>query len=512
MVRSVLLHWHPQGAYFGRAIVHSLQYLNVQPNDLRLIVLVGSSFLSHTVESSLHFINLLKDQIEGKGIQSIEIEIIPKFMWSFSNFREVEKNKKIIEESKILISKMKEKDSIFKLFTNSISDSLSRGLDSSFSNFDYMINQVSARDLESHRELYAATLTNIYINILSKYQPELITTSHGNYDHYITPFIASTLKRIPTLIVNGGCNMAYVHNPNVHQLADPCIANAFKEIVERETSGNISLFSTIPPYLKEEIQAASNTYVKNSSCRSIKNSKIFNEYKKDSTYPLAILPIFAELSNHDCLGRLEFPRKYDWLVDMFRLASEANKKLYIYEHPATKSYGQNDLTKALIQSAGSIYDVEYEVVKGLNMLSEILNRNSLIPFSLGSSIALELYATGGYSVISNTATCSPISESHFVFKKGMNYFDLEDIFFKNIDVRSKSKVFISMADFCLRFNSFGKFRSQDFHLRKAFDKLFYFGGFRTDSPKQFLKLFHVYMNSLDFQILETKSFHQFILK
>ena len=67
--------------------------------------------------------------------------------------------------------------------------------------------------LEKTRIQYAESLIQSYIDIIKRFCPDITSISHGTYDHYISLYKASNSLRIPVMVVNGGCNMAYIAKP-----------------------------------------------------------------------------------------------------------------------------------------------------------------------------------------------------------------------------------------------------------------------------------------------------------
>ena len=157
---------------------------------------------------------------------------------------------------------------------------------------------------------YATTLVRTYRELIKKFNPDIAAISHGTYDHYVSVYVAASEESVPVLVVNGGCIwLIYVKN-HKKEITDPCIANAFAEIVKMYNKMIVDR-RILPSDIVELINKANNQYLPNSSSGIITKSKIFERQHKGK--PLAMLPVFAELNHHNCLEDVEFKSRYAWL-------------------------------------------------------------------------------------------------------------------------------------------------------------------------------------------------------
>ena len=62
----------------------------------------------------------------------------------------------------------------------------------------------------------------------------------------------------------------------------------------------------------------------------------------------------------------------------------------------------------------------------------------------------------------------------------------------------------------LKFNDYNKFKSQDYHIRKAFEKLIWFGQYANNAPIKFATLIEDYIKNLDVIEIETSNFLQLV--
>ena len=224
--------------------------------------------------------------------------------------------------------------------------------------------------------------------------------------------------------------------------------------------------------------------------------------------PLAILPVFAELNHHNCLQELEFQSRYEWLEWCFKVSYESNKHLFLYAHPQTSAYGQNTLTNELVQSAAKMYPAEYTLLEKLESLVYVSSKHALIPITMSISVSLEMNMQGKVSCVSNYSTSSPLN-CNVQFKKTDKYYDLEERFMRQKDYNLSHQI-CNAANQALKFNSYNKFGSQDFHIRKAFEKLIWFGNYSVGSVDKFTDLLEQYIKNMEVIELPSDRFLQLI--
>ena len=164
--------------------------------------------------------------LSNKKRDNISFELIklPQYMESYTQFKHYTEKIGVNRNNGNSVEK-----ELTPLELNSIHDSLGRGLEQSFSNYHYMINSQYKSDLMREREEYYRELKGNYEKVINDFKPDIVTVSHGTYDHFIAPFSCAISKNIRVMVVNGGCNMSYVHDPCKNPKSDPCIANAFQK-------------------------------------------------------------------------------------------------------------------------------------------------------------------------------------------------------------------------------------------------------------------------------------------
>ncbi len=492
----LLLHWHPQGSYLARSIFHSFKFAK-KAERIRVGIVVGSNFMAQTNQESIAYVKELTKRDTNNKLVSFELIVIDYPLWNFSLYA----SKKEEENTKMYNGKYK------KLFANSVKDSLGRGLEVCFNNKDYMTSNEVSEKLEKERMGYATMLIEKYRQIIKDFNPDIAAISHGTYDHYVAVYIAAGEESVPVLVVNGGCNMAYVCESQNKVITDPCIANAFSDIVKLYKEEKNIMETVLPPDLKRLITKASNRYLPNSSSGIIAKSKVF-EKGTHTSKPLAMLPVFAELNHHNCLQELEFKSRYEWLEWCFKMAHESNKQLLLYAHPQTNAYGQNSLTNELVNNAAIKYPAEFKLLAKLGDLEYESLKDALVPITMASSVSLEMNMLGKVSCVSNYSTSSPL-KCNVQFRKNDCFKDLEGRFMLQKDIELDHHI-SDAANQALKFNSYNKFGSQDYHIRKAFEKLIWFGTYSKGSVDNFISLLEEYIYQMKVIELPSERFVQLI--
>ena len=492
----LLLHWHPQGSYLARSIFHAFKFAK-KAERIHVGIVVGSNFMAQTNQDSISYIRELTKRNRNDKIVSFELITIDYALWNFS----------LYSSKKDRSSRTRYKGRYKELFDNSVRDSLGRGLEVCFNNKEYMTSNEISERLERERREYATELVENYRQIISAFHPDITAISHGTYDHYVAVYIAAGEESVPVLVVNGGCNMAYICETQNKVITDPCIANAFSDIVRLYREREDVIKTVLPSTLKKLITKASNRYLPNSSSGIIARSKIFNKGSHTSK-PLAMLPVFAELNHHNCLEELEFKSRYEWLEWCFQMSHKSKKQLILYAHPQTNAYGQNSLTNQLVNNAANKYPTEYKLLTRLNDLEAEGLKDALVPITMASSVSLELNMLGKISCVSNYSTSSPL-DCNVKFTNNDRFNDLENRFMIQKDIELSQNI-SEAANQALKFNSYNKFGSQDYHIRKAFEKLIWFGKYSDGSVDKFINLLEVYIEKMEVIELPTERFVQLI--
>lgn len=490
----LLLHWHPQGSYLARCIFHAFKYAR-KAERIHIGLIVGSNFMAGTNTSSIEFIEQLVRETHTNSIISFELIRLKTSLWNFSLFCSSDTPKtKALDHHKYNV-----------LFLSSIRDSLCRGLEPCYNNEDYMINRQSNLYIEEKRIDYANHLINNYKEIIHAFSPDITAISHGTYDHYISLYIASDTRGIPVMVVNGGCNMAYICRTGLGSITDPCVANAFSEIVYMYTREKNILKNIIPSALRGLISESYNRYLPNSSAGIIASSSIYQN-KSGRTNPIIFLPVFAEMNQHNCLKQVAFETRYEWLKWCFMISFNDKRMLHLYTHPQTSAYGQNQLTKNLIKEAHESYPADFCLINELDTLGQISTSENLVPMTMSSSLSLELNMLGKLSCASNYSTSTPLGYN-IEYDKTNSYEEIEASFNERKCMKIEENI-CDAANTALKFNDYNKNRSQDFYIRKAFEKLIWFGNFTNNGPYEFITLLETYIKSLDVIEIETKNFIQ----
>ena len=223
----LLLHWHPQGSYLARSIFHAFKYAK-KAERIHVGIVVGSNFMAQTNHNAINYVRELAKQNSKNRCVTFELIAVDCTLWNFSQYN----SRKDGLQTNIYKGRFKD------LFKNSAKDSLGRGLEICFNNRQYMTSYEIKEGLEKQRMEYTTNLINCYKDIIREFNPDMAAISHGTYDHYIAVYIASREESVPVLIVNGGCNMAYICDINHKVITDPCIANAFSDIVRLYKENN----------------------------------------------------------------------------------------------------------------------------------------------------------------------------------------------------------------------------------------------------------------------------------
>jgi hypothetical protein len=195
----LLHHFHPQGSHIFRAIVESAKFMDATLSTVDLISIVGANFLPNCADES-SFLNLLVPPL-----RSSRIERVPSHLFSFDTYFPIG------SQNSTCSSELLNCDETA-LLDNSVRDSINRGLSRFISTLDFYLDSDSeySRTLFGQRRRYAFCLLDYYLSLIDIVTPDIISISHGNYDYYVTLYLAARLRRIPVLVVQGGFNRSWL--------------------------------------------------------------------------------------------------------------------------------------------------------------------------------------------------------------------------------------------------------------------------------------------------------------
>lgn len=413
----ILQHFHPQGSHLLRTVVEAGKIFSAKLSDINLVSIVGANFLN-TCFGSAEII-----QSMSPPLKSCSILHVPENLTTFEAYLRSHD----ATTTTILSSKLDSEES--NLLDNSIRDSLYRGLSGAFSTLDLYISCDGEYFKYAFRlrRNYAYSLFNYYSLLLGRMLPDIVTISHGNYDYYITLYLAARSRSIPVLIVNGGFNRSWVVK-NKGALTDHSSSSEKMRIFRALTSGAdscLSLRERLQKLVKSRCARNAGIEAHQSSASNLLRStyRASLENKGIVTYVL-MMPILGEVCHQDLFFNTFNSSKPAWLHSLFSTIAELRLNLVIRHHPEVEFYSERNVVRSFLDSLASRHSISITHLYSNTSFSHFIRDtliagNSFVPLSFGSSISSEL-ATFSLSSITANGCLAALIPSATIYEKDCN--------------------------------------------------------------------------------------------
>ena len=224
---------------------------------------------------------------------------------------------------------------------------------------------------------------------------------------------------------------------------------------------------------------------------------------------LAFLPVFGEISHHNCLGSLYANSKYGWLESIYKQSSLEGIPLAIRPHPHTSRYGQEDLTSHILNHLENTYKPQVTYLNTSQEFNVWISDHPSVPFSFNGSISLELSLLGKPSVISGDNIASQLSMPPLIHYLGSSLQSTVSHYWNTaIEVTASQQNLDRDLRAYQAYSLIGKYFSVDRIFRKLFDKFFFFGHSTNASNSAELLAFYIksYHENFIHKSIKTRGF------
>lgn len=403
---KILQHFHPQGSHIFRTIVETAKIYSQALSDLELFSIIGSNFLG-THPDYANFIHSL-----APPLRSSESILIPNYLHSFDSYLASP-----VSEVNSLPNYPLD-DSELNLLHNSARDSLYRGLSPSVSTIKLYLSQSDDyfTRVYNTRKKYAYALFNYYVQLISETLPDIVTLSHGNYDYYVSLYLAARIHSIPVLLVNGGFNRSWLIR-NDGKITDHSSSaekiRIFKALSSDQTP-SLPLRSDLLHYINTHRNSMEGVEAhRNSSCQLLSDLYLKSLSNRGDIIYILMMPILGEVCHQDLFLDTHFKSKHEWIESLFSQLSHYSMPIAIRHHPEVEFYNEKSLVANYLNVLSEKYNIPIVQLRTNEEFSQFLRDitstgQSFIPISFGSTISSELSTSSLSSITANGCLASLI--------------------------------------------------------------------------------------------------------
>lgn len=415
----VLQHYHPQGSHIFRSLVEAAKLFSVKLKDIDLLTIVGANFLPSYSRTSDFIVHLTPP------LNSAKTHTIPNHLFSYeqylkSSFVNPHFDESIFSPDESL------------MFVNSVNDSLYRGLTPAI-NTNRLYQEYNGKYFtmcHGYRRRYAIELFHYYLELIDSQKPDLVTLSHGNYDYYITLYLAARKRGIPVLLVHGGFNRSCLilnkgpltdHSPSSEKIR---IFNALL----RPSTDSSSLKADILTYISNRPDACAGVEAhKNSSLQLFSTSYRTSIANSGRLYYILMMPILGEVCHQDLFYNINYSSKLNWIESIFCTLANNPHPLIVRHHPEVDFYNEKSISFQFLEFLSHKYSISVRHIYGNNELStffrSVVNeRQSFIPLSFGSTISSELATISLPSITANGCLATLLPNAT-IFQDHVDFYD-----------------------------------------------------------------------------------------